>query len=141
MAKYVNHPSGGRMLVSDDTPDIIDDDLYEPIKPIENVNVESLTTDNTLSFVSMVLHCNELLVPLRVNKIIVNKANIKLKCFVFLEDFLALLENKEQVISFVEVEAEQKTFKIGKNLKLIKAVTKEIDASYVIADLLLGVHN
>jgi hypothetical protein len=142
MAKYVNHPSGGRMLVSDDTPDMIDDELFEP--SITNKTLESideLKQDKTLSFISMVLHCGELLVPIRVNKMISTEKTLRLKCFVLLEDFLTLVENKEQVISFVEIEAEQKTFKIGSGWKLIKAKTKEIDASYVIADLLLGVHN
>lgn len=142
MAKYVNHPSGGRMLVSDDTPDMIDDELYEQsiVNKIPE-SIDQLKQDKTLSFIPMILHCGELLVPIRTNKIISTEKNLRLKCFVLLEDFLSLLENKEQVISFVEVEAEQKTFKIGNGWKLVKAITKEIDASYVIADLLLGVHN
>lgn len=143
MAKYVNHPSGGRMLVSDDTPDIIDDDSFESLNNSNNTPeaINLLKQDKTLSFIPMVLHCGELLVPIRTNKIISTKKNLRLKCFVFLEDFLSLIENQEQVISFVEVETEEKTFKIGSGWKLIKAITKEIDTSYVIADLLLGVYN
>jgi len=144
MAKYVKLPSGERMLVSDDTPDIIDDDLFEPLNNNNNNIPEAinlLKQDKTLSFIPMVLHCGELLVPIRANEIISTKKTLRLKCFVFLEDFLSLIENQEQVISFVEVETEEKTFKIGSGWKLIKAISKEIDTSYVIADLLLGVYN
>ena len=141
MAKYVNHPGGGRMLVSDDTPDmIIDDEVSEPLN-VDKVLPE-LKKDKTLSFVSMVLRINnDSFIPLRTNKLTISNDHLRLKCFMFLEDFLSLIENKQQVISFVEVETEQKTFKIGNGWKLIKAITKEIDASYVITDLLLAVHN
>lgn len=141
MAKVVSYPDGSRMLVSDDMPDIDygEDDLIPVAKSIANSSKE---TDNSVSFVTMCLIFDDTIpaLPFRANKLIVLENQVKLFGSMLLDDFMLLVENKEQAISYVEIETQEKTFKVAKSYKLKKAVAKEMDTIYVLADLLLTKH-
>ena len=142
MAKIVSYPDGSRMLVSDDMPDIDyeQDDLIPVTKQNKTLSNE---TDNSVSFVTMCLMFDDTIpaLPFRANKLIVSESQVKLFGSMLLDDFMLLVENKDQTVSYIEIETQEKAFKIAKNHKLKKAVAKEMDTIYVLVDLLLTKHN
>lgn len=142
MAKVVSYPDGSRMLVSDDMPDIDygEDDLIPVVKQTTSLNKQ---TDNSVSFVTMCLLFDNTVpaLPFRANKLIVSDNQVKLFGSMLLDDFMLFIESKDQTVSYIEIETQEKTFKVAKNYKLKKAVAKEMDTVYVLVDLLLTKHN
>lgn len=141
MAKIVSYPDGSRMLVSDDMPEI--DYEQDDLIPISKQNIPiSNDTDNSVSFVTMCLVFDEAVpaLPFRANKLIVSENQVKLFGSMLLDDFMLLIESKDQTVKYVEIETQEKIFKVAKSYKLKKAVAKEMDTIYVLADLLLTKH-
>lgn len=142
MAKVVSYPDGSRMLVSDDMPDIDygDDDLIPVAK---QTNFNKTQTEESVSFVTMCL-CFKQPLPafaFRASKLVVLDNKVKIIGSMLIDDFFLLLENKEEIVSYLEIETQERTFQIAKNYRLQKAVAKEMDSIYVLVDLLLLKHN
>lgn len=143
MAKYIETKDGSRMLVSDDTPDELTEEVavaaptaLVPVPQVQNntvsaVAVQLIFTDPTFPAL-----------PVRCTKCVATPTHVKVKGTMLLDDYAWLLEHiSGRVSGIVLATTEQKTYMAAKGpFYIIQVAAKDINATTVNVHLSLSLH-
>ena len=122
MAKFIVNKDGSRMLVSDDVPEDIEETGFSsPTKAttvVEPVNV-------------LVRFSNEYpTIPIQTSLFVVCDIKLKLVGTMLLNDYVWLLENRFEEISYLEIRTTERAYKVASGPIAIKRILgKDLNAT------------
>jgi hypothetical protein len=143
MAKYIETKDGSRMLVSDDTPDELTEEVTVaapvvliPVPQVQNNSVGAVAVQ--LIFTDPAFPA----LPVRCTKCVATPTQVKVKGTMLLDDYAWLLEHiSGRVSGLVLVTAEEKTYMAATGpFYIIQVAAKDINATTVNVHLSLSLH-
>lgn len=126
MAKFIVNKDGSRMLVSDDVPEDIEETGFGSLTKATTEAIPVVEPVNVLVYFS-----NEYpTIPIQTSLFVVCDIKLKLVGTMLLNDYVWLLENRFEEISYLEIRTAERAYKVASGPIAIKRILgKDLNAT------------